>query len=78
MSTPASTESPSVGPPCCSLYCRALRGGVARGGDIQRVVSGLALSSVTAFTHQVLKVAFDPETFLDITQCPLGTKSGAG
>lgn len=69
---------PSVGPPCSTLYCRLLRGGVARGGDILRVVRGLALLSVTAFTHQVPEMAFDLETLLDITQCPLGTKSGAG
>lgn len=69
---------PSVGPACSTLYCRLLRGGVARGGDILRVVRGLALLSVTAFTHQVPEMAFDLETFLDITQCPLGTKSGTG
>lgn len=49
------------------------------GGDILQVVGSLALSSVTAFTHhRVPEMTFDPETFLDITQCPLGTKSGAG
>lgn len=67
-----------VSPPCYSLYYRVLRGGVARSGVIPQVVGGLALSSVTAFTHRVLEMAFDWETFLDITQCPFGTKSGTG
>lgn len=66
--------SPPWAPPCCSLYCRVLRGGVAGGGDILQVIGDLALSSGTAFTHRVLEMAFDWETFLDITQCPLGTK----
>lgn len=67
---------PCVGPLCSSLYYRLLHGGVARGGDILPVVGGLTLLSVTAFTHRVPEMAFDLETFLDITQCPLGTKSG--
>lgn len=52
--------------------------GVARGGDILPVIGGLALLSVTAFTHRVPEMASVPDSFLDITQCPLGTKSGSG
>lgn len=51
---------------------------MTRGGDIPWVVGGLVVSSVSAFIHQVPVTAFDPETFLDITQRPLGTKSDPG
>lgn len=66
---------PCVGPLCTAGFSVV---GVARGGDILPVVGGLALLSVTAFTHRVPEMASDPDSFLDITQCPLGTKSGSG
>lgn len=78
ISTPASVESPLHGPPMLLFYCRLLCGVVARDGDILLVVGGLALLSVTSFTHWVPEMAFDPEIFLDTTQYHLGTISGTG
>lgn len=80
MSTAASTEPPLPGPSTTLSVLQAPLwwSGPGGGGDILQVVGSLALSSVTAFTHhRVPEMAFDPETFLDITPCPLGTRSGA-